>query len=354
MNTHAYNEYVIQASLEAGWINQDQFLAMQNALQTMPDLNALDILTEQEMITAEQRVVLEKLIQDAEKNPVPPPTPLEHLPEQIQNWIKHSFDQGWDRLFLISGESPFGQKGDKTFPVPENQPVTTQELELYLESILTEEKTTVLYEREQVQALVQNQHFLLSLSLFKNETGGQIIFDFYPTTIPSFEDKAPPEAIRTLSVASGGLGIIYGHSLHRNKVALDSAIDHLNRTRTTNILYVSNLHLYNHQPLHSQIFLYESDPYAQPKVVFLERAIHQDISIVAMDNLCTNQEAWLIYRLLKQNRLVLISVNVQNEAHAFDHVANLFSSFLPYQQARNLLVNCLRMPIASDSLYYRG
>ncbi|MFH1067737.1 MAG: PilT/PilU family type 4a pilus ATPase [bacterium] len=91
MNDSSHNDYVLNASLNLGWITPEQHQAMQEILKHLPNLSLLDLMIEQQTITEEQGEAFRNLlpaskeeeqkIETTEQPPQPPP-PSPTAPEE--------------------------------------------------------------------------------------------------------------------------------------------------------------------------------------------------------------------------------------------------------------------------------
>jgi twitching motility protein PilT len=159
--------------------------------------------------------------------------------------------------------------------------MTPQNMEEMMNQILTEEQKKRFSERNELDlALSVSQMGRFRINCYRQRGTVGIALRTVNTTIPSFEELNLPPVLKTLADNRRGLIILTGTTGSGKSTTLAAMIDHINSTRSENVLTVEDPIEYIHRNKKSIVAQRELGGDTESFVTALRHALRQDPDVI--------------------------------------------------------------------------
>jgi twitching motility protein PilT len=155
---------------------------------------------------------------------------------RIDAFLKLAVAQGCSDLHLAVGVPPMMRMHGDLMPI-KFRDLGDAELEGYITEVLTQSQLKVLREGRDLDfSYVTAEGGRFRANVFRKETGIGAAFRSIPTTMPSIDQLGLPPVVRKLCDYHQGMILVTGATGTGKSTTLASMIDHLNATRSVNII----------------------------------------------------------------------------------------------------------------------
>ena len=234
-------------------------------------------------------------------------------------------------------------------PISE-EPLTPQEMEGIMNQILSEDQKKRFLQRNELDlALSVSKTGRFRINFYRQRGTVGIAIRAVNTIIPSFEELNLPPVLKSLADHRRGLIILTGTTGSGKSTTLAAMIDHINFTRSENILTIEDPIEYIHRNKKSIVSQREIGMDTESFVTALRHAFRQDPDVILVGEIRDLETMSIALTASDTGHLVLTTLHTLN---AVETVNRIISFFPPHQhqQLRLLLAATLKAIICQRLL----
>jgi twitching motility protein PilT len=356
--TPEYNQYVLSAAYQSGWITDEQYHAAAAALQGMPNVSAIDFLHEQALINAGQAEGLRQALAPAAAS-VAVETAATHVdtaiakpgkpPEQnghsaaarsrnevsqndfpaglgIDDLLRLGVEAGASDIHLgVSSPALMRRHGTLQPLYHDAQILTPANTEALARSFLNEAQLKHL---EEVKGLDFSRD-VPGLSRFRanivrQRKGYDLVFRVINTTIRTLDQLGLPDSLKTLTQYHNGLVLITGAVGSGKSTTLAAMVDEVNRHRRDHIITLEDPIEYVFQPAGCQITQREVLTHTESFGAALRASLREDPDVIMVGEMRNLETIQLAITASETGHLVLATLHTSNAARTLDRILDAF------------------------------
>ena len=223
-----------------------------------------------------------------------------------------------------------------------DEPMTPQNMEEVMNQILSEEQKKRFLKRNELDlALSVSKMGRFRINFYRQRGTVGIALRAVNTTIPSFEELNLPPVLKRLADDRRGLIVVTGTTGSGKSTTLAAMIDHINSSRSENVLTIEDPIEYIHRNKKSMIAQREVGGDTESFVTALRHALRQDPDVVLVGEIRDLETMSIALTASDTGHLVLSTLHTLN---AVETVNRIISFFPPHQhqQIRLVLAATLR------------
>jgi twitching motility protein PilT len=223
-----------------------------------------------------------------------------------------------------------------------DEPVTPQNMEEVMNQILTEEQKKRFFEKNELDlALSVSKMGRFRINFYRQRGTVGVALRTVNINIPSFEELNLPPVLKKMADNRRGLIILTGTTGSGKSTTLAAMIDHINSSRSENVLTVEDPIEYIHRNKKSIIAQRELGGDTESFVTALRHALRQDPDVILVGEIRDLETMSIALTASDTGHLVLSTLHTLN---AVETVNRIISFFPPHQhqQIRLLLSATLR------------
>lgn len=341
MDTSSYNHYVLDASLQAGWITGDQQQTVQTALERIPGASALDFMVEQELLSSEQYEQLKALIveaieaQTAESGPatasegsVSPATRGEVQQEgvHIDEFLKQACESGASDLHLGPDSPPMMRFNGQLMPVSDNYGILSPEIsEKLAKEFLTEKQIDVVEENGAFDFCYEHPEFgRFRSSVVRQRRGWESVFRIISDQLRSMDELGLPPVMYDLIKYHNGLILVTGAVGSGKTTTLAALVDQINKDRHDHIITLEEPIEYVFNSAGCQVTQREIKTHTESFATALRGSLRQDPDIIMIGEMRDLETISLAITASETGHLVLGSLHTSNAARTMQRLLDVF------------------------------
>jgi len=232
----------------------------------------------------------------------------------------------------------------------DNNVLMPQDMDKILSQILTESQLQRFQQRREMDlALSISKMGRFRINLYKQRGTVGIAIRHVNTVIPSFEELNLPDSIKDIADTRKGLVIVTGTTGSGKSTSLAAMIEHINSTRSENVLTIEDPIEYIYRDKKSIISQREVGGDTESFAVALRHAFRQDPDIVLIGEVRDADTMGIALTAADTGHLVMTTLHTMN---AVETITRIISFFPPHQhqQIRLLLAGTLRSVICQRLL----
>ncbi len=223
-----------------------------------------------------------------------------------------------------------------------DQPVTPQEMEEVMNQILSEDqKKKFLQKNELDLALSVSKMGRFRINFYRQRGTVGIALRTVNVVIPSFEELNLPPVLKKLADNRRGLIIVTGTTGSGKSTTLAAMIDHINTSRSENILTIEDPIEYIHRNKKSMIAQREVGGDTESFVAALRHALRQDPDVVLLGEIRDLETMSIALTAADTGHLVMSTLHTLNAVETINRIISFFPPH-QHQQIRLLLGATLR------------
>ncbi len=223
-----------------------------------------------------------------------------------------------------------------------DQPVTPQEMEEVMNQILSEEQKKKFLQRNELDlALSVSKMGRFRINFYRQRGTVGIALRTVNVVIPSFEELNLPPVLKKLADNRRGLIIVTGTTGSGKSTTLAAIIDHINTSRSENILTIEDPIEYIHRNKKSMIAQREVGGDTESFVNALRHALRQDPDVVLLGEIRDLETMSIALTAADTGHLVMSTLHTLNAVETINRIISFFPPH-QHQQIRLLLGATLR------------
>ena len=232
--------------------------------------------------------------------------------------------------------------------------ITPQNMEEMMNQILTEEQKQRFLQRNELDlALSVSKMGRFRINFYRQRGTAGVAFRAVNTVIPSFEELNLPPVLKNLADNRRGMIILTGTTGSGKSTTLAAMIDHINSTRSENILTVEDPIEYMHRNKKSIIAQREVGGDTESFITASRHAFRQDPDVILVGEIRDLETMSIALTASDTGHLVLTTLHTLNAVETINRIISFFPPH-QHQQIRLLLsatlqgIVCQRLLPRSD------
>ncbi|MBN2306910.1 type IV pilus twitching motility protein PilT [Candidatus Peregrinibacteria bacterium] len=261
----------------------------------------------------------------------------------LKGVMQQAADNHSPDLHFQVGQPPIIRQKNGSLTALERAPVLTKEdIDEIVASITTEDQRKVLKEEWQLDFSYHLEGVSrFRVNVYQEYHGPAISFRLIPDEIPTMEDLALDDVIKTLAMMQNGMILVTGPTGSGKSTVIASIIDYINKKRSAHVITIED-------PIE---FLYKSDNclFSQRELNVhthtfagaIRAALRQDPDIVMVGEMRDLETISAAITLAETGHLVFSTLHTNDAAQTIDRIIDVFPAN-QQQQIRSQLSGTLR------------
>ncbi|MEM6820865.1 MAG: ATPase, T2SS/T4P/T4SS family, partial [Verrucomicrobiota bacterium] len=302
MDTSSYNDYVLDASLQAGWITEDQQQTTQAALARIDGAPALNFMLEQQLLSKEQHDQLLNLIMQAMEQ-VEKDVPKEDAhaatspsaviqgkeafddhggTAKVTEYLKYAVDLDASDLHLGPDSPPLVRYNGNLGALSEDaKPFSPEDAERLAKEFLTKDQIEYVEEFGSIDFCYEVPGLgRFRTSVVRQRRGWESVFRVIASRMRSMEELGMPEVMYKLIKYHNGLVLVTGAVGSGKTTTLAAMVDQINQERKDHIITLEEPIEYVFKPTGCQITQREIRSHTDSFATALRGSLRQDPDVI--------------------------------------------------------------------------
>jgi twitching motility protein PilT len=223
-----------------------------------------------------------------------------------------------------------------------DEPVTPQNMEEIMNQILSEEQKNRFFEKNELDlALSVSKMGRFRINFYRQRGTVGVALRTVNINIPSFEELNLPPVMKKMADNRRGLIILTGTTGSGKSTTLAAMIDHINSSRSENVLTVEDPIEYIHRNKKSIVAQREVGGDTESFVTALRHALRQDPDVILVGEIRDLETMSIALTASDTGHLVLSTLHTLNAVETVNRIISFFPTH-QHQQIRLLLSATLR------------
>ncbi len=339
MDTKPYNDYVLSASLQAGWITDEQQQLVTGALQGLPQAAALDFLLEQQLINQDQHRMLLDAISVAVQQQAS--TQVKEMPTAQPFSVNESTMEGLPTLaeFLqmaVEVEASDVHLGPYSPPLmrvhgglmPMQQgapPLSPEQTEHLARQFLLEDQIKKVEDLGGVDFCYDHPGLArFRASVVRQRRGWESVFRIVSSRIRSMKELELPEVLYRLVKYHNGLILVTGSVGCGKTTTLAAMVNQINQERKDHIITLEDPIEYVFHPQSCQVTQREIHHHTDSFSSALRASLRQDPDVIMVGEMRDLETISLAITASETGHLVLATLHTSNAARTMQRLLDVF------------------------------
>lgn len=260
---------------------------------------------------------------------------------RIDSFLKLGLAQGCSDVHLAVGIPPMLRMNGDLMPIKFRQLADT-ELESYVTEILSDAQKEVFYHGKDLDfSYVAEEGGRFRVNLFHKDTGVGAVFRHIPNEVPTLEKLDVPPIIRDFCDYHQGMVLVTGSTGTGKSTTLAAMIDHLNSTRSLNIISLEDPIEFVHPSKSSQIIQRELGTHLLSFADGVRSAMREDPDVVLVGELRDADTISMAMTAAETGHLVLGTLHTTSAVKTIDRVIDALPGDLR-EQTKSFLSQSLK------------
>ena len=239
---------------------------------------------------------------------------------RIDAFLKLAVAQGCSDLHLAVGVPPMMRMHGDLMPI-KFRDLGDAELEGYITEVLTQSQIKVLKDGHDLDfSYVTAEGGRFRANVFRKETGIGAAFRAIPTTMPSMEQLGLPAIVRKLCDHHQGMILVTGATGTGKSTTLASMIDHLNATRSVNIISLEDPIEFVHRSKSSQVIQRELGTHLPTFAEGVRAAMREDPDVILVGEMRDAETIAMAMTAAETGHLVLGTLHTTSATKTLDRI----------------------------------
>jgi twitching motility protein PilT len=239
---------------------------------------------------------------------------------RIDAFLKLAVAQGCSDLHLAVGVPPMMRMHGDLMPI-KFRDLGDTELEGYITEVLTQSQLKVLREGHDLDfSYVTAEGGRFRANVFRKETGIGAAFRAIPTTMPSIDQLGLPPIVRKLCDYHQGMILVTGATGTGKSTTLASMIDHLNATRSVNIISLEDPIEFVHRSKSSQVIQRELGTHLPSFAEGVRAAMREDPDVILVGEMRDAETISMAMTAAETGHLVLGTLHTTSATKTLDRI----------------------------------
>lgn len=344
-DTRPYNDYVLDSSVQAGWISGEQAQIVRQALGQMPHLSALDLMAEQGILPPEHVATFRSLIAQA-ATPAPaaaasatgPAVEVHHDFNEphagtldsgdasVFEYLRHAVHIEASDLHLGPDFPPLLRYNGQLLPISDGAPLLRPEqTERLARQFLSPDQQRVVEEHGAIDFCYEVPGLArFRTSVVRQRRGWESVFRVINTKVRTMGELGLPPVLYELIKYHNGLILVTGSVGSGKTTTLASMINEINRERRDHIITLEDPIEYVFTPAGCQITQREIHAHTESFATALRASLREDPDVIMVGEMRDLETISLAITASETGHLVLATLHTSSAARTMQRLLDVF------------------------------
>jgi twitching motility protein PilT len=268
---------------------------------------------------------------------------------RIDAFLKLGLAQGCSDVHLAVGVPPMLRVNGDLMPI-KFRDVGDTELEAYVREIMTESQFQRFQSGKDIDfSYVSEEGGRFRVNVFRKATGVGATFRNIPNEIPSLESLELPDVLRAFCDLHQGMVLVTGSTGTGKSTTLAAMINHLNTTRSLNIISLEDPIEFVHPSKRSQIVQRELGTHIPSFAEGVRAALREDPDVILVGEMRDAQTITMAMTAAETGHLVLGTLHTTSAVKSIDRIVDALPSD-QREQTKSFLSHSLHAVITQNLL----
>ncbi len=260
---------------------------------------------------------------------------------RIDSFLKLGLAQGCSDVHLAVGVPPMLRMNGDLMPI-KFRDLSDTELEGYVAEILTDsQKAGFETGRDLDFSYVTEDGGRFRVNLFRKDTGVGAVFRHIPNEVPTLEKLKVPPVIRDFCDYHQGMVLVTGSTGTGKSTTLAAMIDHLNKTRSLNVISLEDPIEFVHPSKNCQVIQRELGTHLKSFADGVRSAMREDPDVILVGELRDAETISMAMTAAETGHLVLGTLHTTSAVKTIDRVIDALPGELR-EQTKSFLAHSLK------------
>lgn len=338
METSGYNDYVLEASLAANWITEEEKERVHKALTRLPGVAALDFMLEQQLLTESRANRLRALIEEAEKtgsgdvethtarirSAAPEGAPVQS--GDVHDYLAYAVQVEASDLHLGPFSQPMVRHHGHLLPVdPEAPRLTPEQTEGFARQFLEARQVEQVEEIGSIDFCYAVEGLArFRASVVRQRRGWECVFRVINPNIRTMEELGLPDVMYDLLKYHNGIVLVTGSVGSGKTTTLASMVNQINAERRDHIITLEDPIEYVQHPMNCQVTQREVHSHTESFSTALRASLRQDPDVIMVGEMRDLETISLAITAAETGHLVLATLHTSNAARTMQRLLDVF------------------------------
>lgn len=263
---------------------------------------------------------------------------------RIDAFLKLGLAQGCSDVHLAVGVPPMLRMHGDLMPIKFRE-LSDSELESYVAEILSDSQQAKFHSGHDLDfSYVGEDRSRFRVNLFRKDTGIGAVFRHIPNEVPTLESLNLPKAVQTFCDFHQGMVLVTGSTGTGKSTTLAAMIDHLNSTRSLNIISLEDPIEFVHPSKKSQVIQRELGTHLTSFADGVRSAMREDPDVVLVGELRDAETITMAMTAAETGHLVLGTLHTTSAVKTIDRMVDALPGELR-EQTKSFLAQSLKAVI---------
>lgn len=260
---------------------------------------------------------------------------------RIDAFLKLGLAQGCSDVHLAVGVPPMLRMHGDLMPI-KFRDLSDTELESYVMEILSDSQQERFHSGRDLDfSYVGEEGGRFRVNLFRKDTGVGAVFRHIPNEVPTLEKLEMPSTVRDFCDYHQGMVLVTGSTGTGKSTTLAAMIDHLNETRSLNIISLEDPIEFVHPSKKSQIIQRELGTHLTSFADGVRSAMREDPDVVLVGELRDAETISMAMTAAETGHLVLGTLHTTSATKTIDRMIDALPGELR-EQTKSFLAQSLK------------
>jgi len=260
---------------------------------------------------------------------------------RIDSFLKLGLAQGCSDVHLAVGVPPMLRMNGDLMPI-KFRDLSDTELESYVMEILSDSQKDHFYSGRDLDfSYVAEDGGRFRVNLFRKDTGVGAVFRYIPNEVPTFEKLNTPDVVRSFCDYHQGMVLVTGSTGTGKSTTLAAMVNHLNQTRSLNIISLEDPIEFVHPSKKSQVIQRELGTHLKSFADGVRSAMREDPDVILVGELRDAETISMAMTAAETGHLVLGTLHTTSAVKSIDRIVDALPGELR-EQTKSFLSQSLK------------
>jgi len=260
---------------------------------------------------------------------------------RIDSFLKLGLAQGCSDVHLAVGVPPMLRMNGELMPIKFRE-LSDTELESYVMEILSDSQRDYFHSGRDLDfSYVGEEGGRFRVNLFRKDTGVGAVFRYIPNEVPTLEKLDVPDVVRDFCDIHQGMVLVTGSTGTGKSTTLAAMINHLNHTRSLNIISLEDPIEFVHPSKMSQVIQRELGTHLRSFADGVRSAMREDPDVILVGELRDADTISMAMTAAETGHLVLGTLHTTSAVKSIDRIVDALPGELR-EQTKSFLSQSLK------------
>jgi twitching motility protein PilT len=263
---------------------------------------------------------------------------------RIDAFLKLGLAQGCSDIHLAVGVPPMLRMNGDLMPIKFRE-LSDTELEAYILEILSAKQQEMLHQGVDLDfSYVADEGGRFRVNVFRKATGYGAVFRFIPGEVPTLDQLNVPPILKKFCDYHQGMVLVTGSTGTGKSTTLAAMVDHLNSTRSLNIISLEDPIEFVHPSKQSQVIQRELGTHVTSFADGVRAAMREDPDVILVGELRDAETISMAMTAAETGHLVLGTLHTTGAVKTIDRIIDALPGELR-EQTKGFLAMSLKAVI---------